>query len=97
MDRQTAEPQQTTTLAGRAVALPFWFYKRLVSPAIHSLGMGQCLYRPTCSEYAYVAVARFGPLRGGWLALGRILRCHPWARGGFDPVPDRTGGRERLP
>ncbi|HEX2917299.1 MAG TPA: membrane protein insertion efficiency factor YidD, partial [Edaphobacter sp.] len=49
----------------------------------------QCLYLPTCSEYAYVALTRFGPFKGSWLALRRIARCHPFAKGGFDPVPDR--------
>ncbi len=63
------------------------FYKRLLSPLLHTGALGQCCYLPTCSEYAYVAVARHGVLRGGALALWRILRCHPFARGGFDPVP----------
>ncbi|MBP9748815.1 membrane protein insertion efficiency factor YidD [Patescibacteria group bacterium] len=48
---------------------------------------GRCRYYPTCSEYGYQAVERFGLLRGGFLALRRVLRCHPYAKGGIDEVP----------
>ncbi len=46
-----------------------------------------CIYTPTCSQYGYEAVSRYGVLKGGWMALRRIGRCHPWAHGGYDPVP----------
>lgn len=52
---------------------------------------GTCRYEPTCSEYALQAVNRFGGFKGGWLALKRILRCHPWGGWGYDPVPDADG------
>jgi putative membrane protein insertion efficiency factor len=63
------------------------FYKRWLSPALHSLHPGGCKFLPTCSEYATVAIATHGPLRGSALAAWRLLRCHPFTPGGFDPVP----------
>ncbi len=63
------------------------FYQRFLSPALHSLGAGGCRFQPTCSEYAVRAIAMHGPLRGSALALWRLLRCHPFSRGGLDHVP----------
>ena len=50
---------------------------------------GQCKYHPTCSMYAVQAIERFGVLRGGWLAIKRLVRCHPWAVGGVDEAPSK--------
>ena len=61
-------------------------YKWAISPLLPAA----CRYVPTCSEYAMEAVERYGALRGGWMALGRVLRCHPFAGAGYDPVVRRT-------
>jgi putative membrane protein insertion efficiency factor len=71
-------------------------YQRWISPPLHAtlgaLGIvaAGCRYQPTCSEYAREALQKYGPARGGWLTLRRLLRCHPFARrlaDSFDPVP----------
>lgn len=59
------------------------FYRVRVSP----LFPPSCRYIPTCSEYAMIAIQRYGIVKGGWLATKRILRCNPWHPGGYDPVP----------
>ena len=61
-------------------------YKRLVSPLLPPA----CRFHPTCSEYAAEAIETHGALKGSALAAGRLLRCHPWSVGGFDPVPTAT-------
>lgn len=68
-------------------------YKLLLSPVLHAgAGMfgGACRFQPTCSEYAAIALHEHGVLRGGWMTIKRIVRCHPAAKGGFDPVPSKT-------
>ncbi|MBE5801473.1 MAG: membrane protein insertion efficiency factor YidD [Clostridiales bacterium] len=60
------------------------FYQRHISPHTPP----SCRFQPTCSEYAKVAIERYGALRGSWLALKRILRCNPFCKGGYDPVPE---------
>jgi putative membrane protein insertion efficiency factor len=80
------------SIAARAIAMAIRGYRGLVSPLLGR----HCGYEPTCSAYALEAVARHGAARGGFLALRRIARCHPWAPGGFDPVPARTNDEPPL-
>lgn len=70
----------------RAALLALRFYKAYLSILVG----GSCRFEPTCSRYAYEAIERFGVLRGVWLGLKRLLRCHPFSRRfGFDPVPEK--------
>ncbi len=65
------------------LTLPILFYRRCISP----LTPPACRFTPTCSAYALEALRKHGPLKGLWLAVHRILRCHPWGGSGYDPVP----------
>jgi uncharacterized protein len=67
------------------------FYKWAISPMLPLA----CRYVPTCSEYAMEAVERYGALRGGWMAFARVLRCHPFAGSGYDPVVRTKVSQER--
>lgn len=69
-------------VAGHLVLVMLRGYKWAISPWLPT----SCRYVPTCSEYAMEAVERYGAFRGTWMALVRLLRCHPFARSGFDPV-----------
>ena len=67
-----------------AVKAPVYFYRYAISPLIGP----RCRHLPTCSQYALDAIDLNGAWIGGWLAVGRILRCHPWGTHGYDPAPD---------
>ncbi|MBO4323923.1 MAG: membrane protein insertion efficiency factor YidD [Lachnospiraceae bacterium] len=60
------------------------FYRKFLSPL---KGRSTCIYTPTCSQYAMEAIEKYGAIKGTWLAVRRILRCHPFHTGGYDPVP----------
>jgi uncharacterized protein len=83
----------------RILSLPLlallWVYQRFVSPALGPA----CRYYPSCSQYAVDAIRIHGPFHGPILAALRLLRCHPWAAGGIDPVPPRSAPRRarRIP
>ena len=88
--QHVTSPRETTLAPSgvtRILLAMLDFYRRWLSPAIHSLKPGGCRYVPTCSEYASTAIAIHGPLRGVLLASWRLLRCNPFARGGLDQVP----------
>ena len=70
-------------LAGRALIGLIRGYQLVLSPLIGP----RCRHLPTCSEYTAEAIARYGVCRGGWLAVRRVVRCHPWGTSGYDPVP----------
>ncbi len=67
----------------KILTIPIRFYQVCISP----LFPPACRYRPTCSQYALEAIKKYGPIKGLWLAIKRICRCHPFAKGGEDPVP----------
>lgn len=61
------------------------FYRKYISPATPP----SCRFQPTCSQYGLESIEKFGALKGGFLAVKRVLKCHPFHPGGFDPVPDK--------
>ena len=71
------------TMIRRAVLAVLRLYRYVISPVLPP----SCRFVPSCSEYAMVSVERFGVRRGTWLAMRRVLKCHPWGPAGFDPVP----------
>ena len=74
-------------LLARAAVVSIDAYRATVSPRLGATGLVRCRFTPTCSAYGREAIARYGSPKGFALAIGRICRCHPWARGGDDPVP----------
>lgn len=98
-------PWRIGRLPSLALRAPILAYRYSLSMLIGR----RCRYLPTCSEYADQAIARHGAWAGGWIAAGRVCRCHPWGGAGYDPVPDalpsgaswsrpwRYARRERTP
>ena len=99
LDKAPHEFVVPTTIVQAAITLPqnvliafIKVYRAIVSPLYGNV----CRYWPTCSAYALRAVEHHGALRGSWLAARRLLRCHPWARGGYEPVPGTPEHAEWL-
>jgi putative membrane protein insertion efficiency factor len=90
MSRAT-RPGSTPTVGARVLLVAIVAYRRWISPALPA----RCRFHPSCSAYALEAVTRHGALRGTGLAVWRLLRCHPFHPGGYDPVPE-PGGRRRV-
>ncbi|HSM08823.1 MAG TPA: membrane protein insertion efficiency factor YidD [Gemmatimonadota bacterium] len=80
-----------STLPRKALLGLIRFYRAAISPLLPPA----CRYEPTCSEYARVAIERYGAGRGSWLALRRLARCHPFGGSGWDPVPTESN-RDRV-
>ena len=78
--------QAAPTLAARALIVPVLGYRRFISPLLPPA----CRFAPSCSEYALQALQTHGAVRGLWLAIRRLARCHPFNPGGYDPVPPRS-------
>lgn len=72
-----------TKLTVWLMLLPVKFYRRFITP----LTPPACRFTPTCSEYAVEALQKYGPIKGSWLAIRRLLRCRPGGGSGYDPVP----------
>lgn len=90
-------PAALAALAGascaRALAVPVHAYRFFVSPLLGSC----CRFYPSCSAYALESLERHGPLKGSYLAVARLARCHPWCAGGYDPVPVGTTAARLSP
>ncbi len=76
----------------KILILPILFYQRCISPFLGN----NCRFYPSCSEYAKQAILKRGILMGLFLAIKRLLRCHPFSEGGFDPVPPGGGSQKEL-
>jgi hypothetical protein len=87
-DEQEPAVSPSPTLAARLLIVPVLGYRRFISPLLPPA----CRFAPSCSEYALEALRTHGAVRGLWLAMRRLARCHPFNPGGYDPVPPRPQG-----
>lgn len=79
-----ALPRTLANLPRLALLAPIRLYQKTLS---QTLPADTCRYYPTCSHYTYQAIYKYGALKGGWMGFWRILRCNPFSKGGYDPVP----------
>jgi putative membrane protein insertion efficiency factor len=82
-ERKRSITGMISALTVRILIVPIRFYQMAISPLMPP----SCRFTPTCSEYARQAIIKHGPVKGLYLAVRRILRCHPWGGSGYDPVP----------
>lgn len=82
-DMPHREENRWSTVLRHVALIPVYFYRGCISP----LFPPTCRYTPTCSQYMVQAVMKYGVIKGGWLGIKRIARCHPWGGSGYDPVP----------
>lgn len=85
MTAMDTPPARLRRLPVRAVIFAVELYRHTISP----LRLPSCRFTPTCSQYAVEALTEYGLVRGGWLAAVRLVKCGPWHRGGWDPIPER--------
>jgi len=83
-------PGRNGSAVVRGVIFLIELYRHMISP----MRLPTCRFAPTCSQYAVDALSEYGLVRGGWLAVVRLLKCGPWHRGGWDPIPERHGGAQ---
>lgn len=87
----TSTSSNASSTGGRRMALGvIRGYQKAISPLLGS----NCRYYPSCSHYTYEAIELHGTLRGSWMGVRRISRCHPWHEGGYDPVPGSDGAAD---
>jgi putative membrane protein insertion efficiency factor len=87
----TAEVGRNGSTVVRATIFLIELYRHTISP----MRLPTCRFSPTCSQYAVEALSAYGLIRGGGLAMVRLLKCGPWHRGGWDPIPERRGTSRR--
>lgn len=86
--KQIKAPSKVSELVKKILIAPLVFLIKFYQVCISPLKGGPtCRFTPTCSQYALEALRKYGLFKGGWLALKRIARCHPWGGSGYDPVP----------
>jgi len=83
--RQPATGDNPSLMLKKIFILPIRFYQLSISPMLGA----HCRHTPTCSQYTIEAIQEWGALKGTWLGMKRIARCHPWGTSGYDPVPKR--------
>ena len=80
----------------KILAFPFIMLVRFYQVAISPYTPASCRYSPSCSHYTVEALKKHGIFYGGWLSIKRIFSCHPWSKGGYDPVPEKGDFKKKI-